>query len=76
MSETNDTPDIPDELHEQRIKRLEERLRLLEKMLEDIRRQLKLVEHGAKEVKWEGGANTLGSMARRLGDWNGRNDAT
>lgn len=68
MSEQNDT-DLPDELHEQRIKRLEGRLRLLEQMLEDIRRQLKLMENGAKEIKWEGGANTLGSMAKRLGEW-------
>lgn len=70
MSEQKDNPELPDELHEQRIKRLEGRLRLLEQMLEDIRRQLKLMETGAKEIKWEGGANTLGSMAKRLGNWN------
>lgn len=70
MSEENKN-DIgeTDELHEQRIIRLEVRLQQLEKALQDVGRQMKSLENGAAGIKWDEQKGTLGAQLKSISEW-------
>ena len=71
MSEETSEP--VDELHEQRIKRLEARLQELEKTLHEVGHQLKSLQNGARDIKWDQQYGTLGSRLKNIADY-GRTD--
>jgi uncharacterized coiled-coil protein SlyX len=68
MSEEQNN-DTPDEFHEQRIKRLEMRVKELEKALHEVGHHIKSLQRGAENIKWNKQQGTLGAQMKNIADW-------